>query len=157
MRLKPWVFHSLNENVCPSKGVGGRLLWLLFPFFRPGKEISGSCLLGSECSFSDLFHRRANTQGNDDMTEITGCCKSTQSLFLRLFLFLVPLSCAICPASWNQKGILFGFPPRFEHALLQEGYVFIIFTLIMNESVLDVFSHNWPSARYGSGEWADKE
>jgi len=77
------------------------------------------------------------------MTAVAGCCKSTRSLFLSLFfLFRDLLNCGICPAGRNQKGILFGFPARFEHALFQDGCVFIIFTLIMKESVLDVFNHN---------------
>lgn len=72
-------------------------------------EISGSCLLGRESCFSDLFHGRAGAQGNDDMTEITGCCKSTPSLSLP-FIFSLPLSAStfILPAE-VRRGFYLGF------------------------------------------------
>lgn len=83
-----------------------------FPIPQAQNEFSGSCLLVSvwDCSFTDLFRRRANTQGNDDMIAITGCCKNTQSLFLSLFFFSLSLSTMtfVLPAE-IRKGSYLGF------------------------------------------------
>lgn len=59
--------------------------------------------------------RRANTQGDDDMTAITGCCKSTQSLFLFSFACLSQLGHLSCQLKSERS--LFGFPTRFECVL----------------------------------------
>lgn len=54
------------------------------PVLQAQNEFSGSCLLVRvwDCRRDLKKNRRANTQGNDDMTTSTGCCKSSQSLFL---------------------------------------------------------------------------
>lgn len=79
------------------------------PVLQAQNEISGSCLLGRESCSSHLCHCRAGAQGNDDMIEITGCCKSTPSLSLP-FIFSLPLSAAtfILPAE-VRKGFYLGF------------------------------------------------
>lgn len=130
-----------------------------YPVFRPRIEFSGSCLLVSvwDRSFQISSAEGQTLRGMMTWQQSQAAVKPHNLSFSPFFLFLVPLNCDICPAGWNQKQNLFGFPTRFEYALFRDGYVFIIFTLTMNESVLHVFNHNWPSVRYGSWEWADKE
>lgn len=78
------------------------------PTVQPRMDFQAvSSQAGCEAVLPQIPPRRANTQGNDDMAAITGCCK-THNLFFS-FLLLVSLDWDICPASRNQKGACLGF------------------------------------------------
>lgn len=91
-----------------------------------------------EAVLPQISPRRANTQGNDDMTAITGCCKSTPSLFLFSFACLSQLGHLSCQL--KSEGSLFGFPARFQRVLFFRVDMSSLFLLFSWMSLYWMFS-----------------